>query len=260
MIRAGSPVSGTLLDAMSSASDSLCETALIELRDSTDDHLRKAATYALSRMPRPGSEAIATMKAILIKEPFEPTALYALGSFCKHLRDEGKTGEAAALGEYLVARLAQAREASDKIVALRAIENSSYEPAIKVLPAYFSDADEIVMSAAFKVLRPMKDPGVDSILIGYFKSRAPVAAKVAIMETVRARPASPKMATALVAAAGNTEAKVRYQVIAMLSEWLPKLPELRPMLERYALQDPDAGIRNRARDMLKSTVSSPGVR
>lgn len=251
-INSKSPYSGDLLDALGSASSTEAEAALIVLINSKDQDaaLKERTLQALARMPNPGDKAVAVMKDVLGRDPLNPRALYALGSYSRHFRDQGKRDAARELGEYLVARLDETPGPSGKVTVLRAIGNSGYVGALPAVKAYLAHKDEVVRAVALGSLRSMLDPSVDGILATQLASDSSADVQIAAIDAVRVRAPSDTLVAAVVAASGTTERRVRYRAVELMAEWLPRRADLRGRLEKVSREDPEPKIRERAKAVL----------
>ncbi len=129
-IRAQSPASSTLIDALGSSSSPAAQDALIELLASKtmDSKVRIRIMTALARTSNPGERAIAVLKSLLVDKPFSAQALFTLGTYSRRFRDQGKTEQAALLGDLLIERLHAAQNPSSVLTVLRAITAFATEP------------------------------------------------------------------------------------------------------------------------------------
>jgi hypothetical protein len=252
-IRAKSPASFVLMDALSSAGKTESEEALAALIDakSLDSAYRNHAAVALSRTPKPSNVSVRALKALLRAKPFDERGLYGLGTFARRLRDEGKASEAKALGEFLVAQLKQAQHPSALVRVLRSIANSGYSAALpRVLP-YVTDQRDPVRTAAVRALQSMQDPQVNGILATRLRDEASSTVRISILDAAQLREPSPVLADAV--ASVSTEAAdnhVRFRAVELMISWLPKRPDLRATLELIAKNDAEPKVRNRAQAAL----------
>ena len=256
MIKSKSPIAPLLIDALSSASNDGSEKALLGLldhnRQKSDENVQ--VLYALARTQRPSDTSIATMKSVLASDPFNVTALYALGSYSRRFRDDGETQRAAALGEYLVQKLSVAEGRTDTTTALRALQNSGDAKAVPAIRKYLNDPDKSIMAAAFRALGPMNVDGVDELLALRLKSDASSDTKLLMIEVAGARNPSDVLAAALASASTLPDPNVRYRAVEVLAKWLGRDASLRsglaPFLEKSSKTDPEPRIRALARAAL----------
>jgi len=250
VISAKPAMSSVLTDALGSASCPACEAALIAMLDSSDPERRSDALWALSRLTRPGDMAVSTMKSILAKDPYNVSALYALGSYSMRFREDGKAGKASELGQYLVSALSAAPDSMRRTFSLRALENAGFRDSLPVVSRYLNDPDEGVRRAAILALRSINDPAVDDILASYLKKETPTSCRVAIIEAAKARQPSKKVAAAIAATFSSSVVNVRYRSVELLAQWLPREPHLRSFLQKISVSDPDQRIRTLAKGAL----------
>jgi HEAT repeat protein len=198
-------------------------------------------------MPRPGKDAVAVMKSVLEKEPYNPRALYALGTYSRRFRDEGNSEMAVGLGEYLVEKLREATGPSGRLTALRAIGNSGYSAALPDVRGFTSDKDETTRVVAVRALQSMKDLAVDEILTSTMGSDTSFEVRISAIEAARVRDPTDKLLLAVVAACRHPEPRIRYRAVETLIRWLPRRPSLRPVLQKISQEDPEQRVRDLAR-------------
>ena len=131
-IHAHSPASKVLVEALGSASTDNAQSALRDLLDdkTIDAQLRSTATLALSRTSRPDEKSVELFRAMQARDPYDMQALYGLGTYASRFRDQGKTEQAAQIGDLLVERLRAAGTTNQLIISLRAVMNSGYAGAL----------------------------------------------------------------------------------------------------------------------------------
>lgn len=255
-IRAGSAATPALLDALGSASSPEAQDALIELMTSpsTNAKLRSRAGSVLVRTNAPTDRAIGALKALLVKEPFNPKALYGLGTFSRRLRDTGDEKRAGELGEFLVTKLAAASTVSSIITMLRSIANSGYAGALPKVMPLLTDKREQVRVDAVRSLQSMKDPRVDGLIAGRVTSDASSAVRISGIQAAQVREPTDSLVRGLLAATSAGDPHVRYRAVEVLLRWAPRRPELKAELERLAASDQERRIRER----ISSGLASPG--
>ena len=252
-IHAKSPAAPALMDALSSAGSEPAQEALAKLTEAPDlgAELQSRAAVALSRTPTPSPASVRSLKALLRGDPFDIRGLYGLGTFARRLRDEGKTAESDALGEFLVAKLGQAKNPTDKVTALRSIANSGYAKALARILPYLSDDSEKMRSAAVRALQSMRDPRVDGLLAARLHDDGSNVVRLSALDAVQLREPSPVLTDAVVAAGTQaTDTHLRFRAVEVMIRWLPQQPTLRATLEVVAKNDAEPKIRNRAQAAL----------
>ncbi len=252
-VRAGSPVSGVLIDALGSASTPASERALVELMQSTtlNPSLRKRAGSSLVRAPRPDPVAIDGLKVVLAKDPFNPKALFGIGTYARRLRDAGNPGAAKELGELLLARLKLAGGPSSLVTVLRAIANSGYAPALAQVTPYLDDPRDGVRGAAVRALQSMQDTKADELIASRLESDPSNDVRISAIEAAHVREPNDLLAHALASSATDaTDPHVRYRAVELMAQWFPLRSDFRPTLERVAASDAEERIRERAKAAL----------
>jgi hypothetical protein len=252
-IRAKSPASPVLLDALGSASTPATQRALIELAQAktVDAETRSRAATALAGSSNPDAQSIAALKAMLVDEPFKGKALFGLGTYSRRLRDAGQADLARDIGEFLVDRLRQAKSAAAQVMVLRAIANSGYEGALPLVVPYLSNDDEQVKVAAVRALQSMHDPKVDEILASVLNEDALSSVRLAALESSAVRQPNEPFAHALAGVAANEpDAHVRYRAVELMIQWMSARPQLRTTLEQIATSDEEGQVRERAKAAL----------
>ncbi len=248
-----SPAARSLMDALSSSGSDAAQEALVTLTEtkSVGDDTRDYAAIALSRTATPSLSSIRAFKALLRADPFGRPGLYGLGTFARRLRDEGKASEANKLGEFLVARLKQAKNDTDLVTVLRSIANSGYAPGLRSVTPYLADDRDKVRSAAVRALQSMRDPQVDGIIASRLKEDASSVVRLSALDAARVREPSPVLTEALANVATEAaDTHVRFRAVELMISWLPRSPALRATLELVAKNDAEPKVRNRAQAAL----------
>jgi hypothetical protein len=249
-IRARSPAASVLISALGSASNPAAERALLELSRSKSigDDLKSHVINALGQTRRPSVLAVEGLKAMLAEDPFSPRVLYGLGTYARHLRDQGKTEEAVAIGELLLARLQAASTSSSLITVLRAIANSGYRPALAKLMPHLEDPRHLVRAAAVRAVQSMPGSEPEDVIASRLQHDTSVEVRLSAIAAARARAPSDQLVRALVDAATSADSPhVRYGAVETMCAWLAKRPDLRGSLLRVANGDQEVRIRQRTR-------------
>lgn len=248
-VHAKSPAAVLLLDALSSSGTTAAQDALASLTEAKDldGALRNHAYVALTRTPIPSNGSVLALKALLRRKPFDERGLYGLGTFARRLRDEGKTQQSNAIGEFLLARLKEAKDDMYVVRVLRSIANSGYTRALPRVIPYLTDEREKVRGGAVRALQSMQDPQIDGILATRLRDDESSVVRLAVVDAAQVREASPVLADAM--ASVSTEAAdshVRFRAVELMIRWLPQRPGLRATLELIAKNDAEPKVRNRA--------------
>jgi hypothetical protein len=252
-IRRRSAAAPMLIAALGSASSAEAQAALVRLTNSQDlsDDLRRRASLALVRTPRPNEASVEALLKQLNSSAFDESSLYGLGTFSRRMRDEGKLKESRELGELILAELGTAKTDHDKIIVLGAIANAGYTPALpRVLP-YLSNPNEDLHSAGVTALRSMQDPTVDQLIASQLGGDASAKVQLAALDVVRVRQPSDVLVHALAeAATAALNPQVRYHAVGLIVAWLGRRPDLRSALQQVATKDTEPRIRDRAQAAL----------
>jgi HEAT repeat protein len=252
-IVANSPLAPTLISALGSAATERAQGALRQLisAEKLDPELRSRALLALTRTPRPHAQAVEELKSLLADARFGNAAVYGLGTYARHFRDAGDSEAARAIGELLAERLERAQTASAQIVVLGAIANSGYGAALPRVVPFLANGSDAVRAAAVRALRSMGETKVDDLLAARLESDPSSTVRLAAIEAIRVRQPSDVLAAGVGRAATlAVDAHVRYRAVELMAQWLPRRPELRPVLEQVARTDVEGRLRSRAQAAL----------
>jgi hypothetical protein len=253
-IRAKSPASTVLIDALGSASSTESQAALAELLSSRslDSAMRSQVLLALSRTPRPGDGSVDALKATLSGDAFNAQALYGLGTYSRLLRDSEQTERANEIGEFLLDRFKLIKGPSQLMALLGAITNSGYAPALARINMYLApEQPEAVRVAAVRALQSMQTPEVDEILASHVESDGSSEVRISAMASAKVREPTDVLARALgMAVTRAQDARVRYRAVEVIAAWMQTRGELRGTLEQVAATDTEERVRNRAKAAL----------
>jgi hypothetical protein len=248
-VSAKSPASALLVAALGSASTEASQKALIRLIHARDEdpQIVMHASMALIRVPRPEPVAVTELESRLSTRPYDTTALYGLGTYCRRFRDAGKTADMQSVGDLLTRQLDAATTRPTRIHTLLAIANSGYAAALPKVAPFLADTEEDVRAAAVEALQSMRGPNVDELIAAKIREDTSATVRIRAMEAARVRQPSDALAGALVnAATSSDDAHVRYSAIDLMISWLPRWPAFRPTLAQVATNDGEARIRERA--------------
>jgi hypothetical protein len=248
-VRAGSPLANHLIDALGSAATPEAHRTLgkLALEPKLDVEHRGRAVFALARTTRPSDAAVSALKGVLEREPFNTGALYGLGTYSRWYRDAGDATRAAALGEFLVARLPRARGPMSLGDSLRALANAGYAAALPRVMPYLDDERDEVRAAAVRALQAMPDARVDGIIAARLRTDASPDVRLAAIEAAKLRSASDTLAAALADQSVHAEdSHVRFRAVELMADWLATRPSFRATLEQVANNDAEPKIRERA--------------
>jgi hypothetical protein len=251
-IRGGARGSNTLIDALGSSSSSEAQHALIGLTSANGDaKVTARARRALMRVQRPTDEAIAALRGVLEKKPFDQSALYGIGSYSRRLRDQGEQSKAKALGDLLLEKLRAAPSEAALLTTLGALTNAGYAEALGPLRAYLTSEREPVRAAAVRAFQSIKDPAVEGLLVSSLTTDKASDVRISAIDAAQVREPSKVLSDGLASAAlGDAEPRVRYRATELMIQWLRRRPELRSTLEAVASKDTEPKVRDRAKSAL----------
>jgi hypothetical protein len=194
---------------------------------------------------------VAVLEAMLEDDPFNATALLGLGTYARHLRDEGKAEAAAAIGQLLVETLGRAKRPLERMHSLQAIANSGYAPALPAVLPFLRAPEETERANAVRAIQSMRDPSVDALIASPLASDPATNVRLSAIEAARVREPSDVLAHALESAATDApDAHVRYRAVELVVQWMKQRPDFRATLERVARTDQEATVRDRAKAAL----------
>lgn len=251
-VRAKSPASDALLDALGSAGSAEAQKALISfVKDSsTTKMVRARAMLSLSRTQNPSPESVQTLLSLASDEQLGTQALYGIGNYARAFASEGKVKDADALGKVLLRRLESAQSEMKLIEALRALANSGFDPAFDKVKSYLKDPREQVRVDAVAALALMSIPEVNATLVERLTLDSARKVRLAALEAIGARTANDVLVAGLEANVASDDPHVRYRAVEIMIRWLPKRKELRASVERVAKNDTEQQIRELAKAAL----------
>ncbi|HEY3494394.1 MAG TPA: hypothetical protein VGK73_06900 [Polyangiaceae bacterium] len=251
-VRKKADAGSELIDALSSAGTPAAQDALIELADDPKlgDTTRRSAAFALSRTTAATPNAVSALERYLRVPALRVHALYALGTICRRLREEGAKDRADRIVETLLAALKEAKTPAEQVDALRSIANSGHPGAFEPVKPYFTASNAKVRVAAVDAIRLMPGAEADTV-IAKSLTDGPAEVQVAAIEAVAVREPSNTLASALTAA-GNAIEKVatRLKLVQVIERWLEQRPELLTELQRLSTSDPAPVVQEAAKAAL----------
>jgi hypothetical protein len=252
-IRAKSPSSTLLMQAMSSSGSPTAQAALVDLlHGSNDPTFKNVVIAALSRTPTPTDATVRTFEDLLKSDPFGEQGLLGLGTFSRRLRDAGQDAPASRIGDLLVGKLAAAKTDSTLLTALRALTNAGYDAALPKLAPFTSDRRDEIRAAAVRAMQSMRLAEVDGLLAQQMKSDIPAPVVRAALQAAKVRQPSDALTSAVEGVASSApDPHVRYRAVEVLAEWLPRRPDVRGALDQVARADQEARVRELARSTLQ---------
>ncbi len=190
------------------------------------------------------------MHSVLLLDPYNERAIYALGSYARLFRNEGDTRTATALGEELVAKLLAATGRTATVVSLRGIANSGYDGALGHLRPFLFSSDEGVRGTATRALQSMRAPRVDELIATKITTDKSPIVQIAALDAANVRSPNDTLVAAVLKAAVDSEPRVRFRSVDVIDRWLPVRPELSRTLATVAQADAEPRVRERAAAIL----------
>jgi Lipoprotein amino terminal region len=260
-IRAHSPASHALSDALSSAGTPEAQQALVALSNDAKLELRvrRTAAFSLTRTDPATPDTVRSLEAhVGSVDPLRVYALFGLGTIARRLRDRGLTERSEAIVSGLEQDLKQAATPPERVEVLRAIANSGAASAFNEIKPYLQATEVPVQAAAVDALRLMARPEVDGIIAAML-AHSDTTLQGAALNALSVREPSVVLVAALTEVAKSaTNPALRIRAVRVMGRWLPQRPELRSNLEALAQSDSLDQIRDEARKALGSSPHQAG--
>ena len=251
-IKAKSPASDALIDALGSAGTEPAQDMLIALVQDRKNAelLRSRALLSLSRTENPTPASVQCLLTLAHDESLGTEALYGVGNYTRAFAMAGKQRAAETLGAFLIRRLDAAKSEIRIIEALRALANSGFTPAFPKVSPYLKDQREQVRVDAVQALALMTAPEIDATLVERLSFDEAKKVRLAALEAMGGRAPSDALVNGLRENVTADDPHVRYRAVELLIRWLPKRPELRESVQRIAQNDSEDKIRELAKAAL----------
>ncbi|MBN2192597.1 MAG: hypothetical protein JW751_07245 [Polyangiaceae bacterium] len=165
-VRGRSVATRRLLEALGAAGSPRAQEALASLALDRKQAVstRELAAHSLVRSPRPTEASVRALEAMLTDERLRQYGLLGLGTYCRELRAGGNPAAADAIARHLGEVLAAATSRTERVLALRAVENSGHEALLERVRPLLTDADPTLRGAAVEALRLMRAVEIDSLI------------------------------------------------------------------------------------------------
>lgn len=250
LVRARSPISDTLLDALAMAStkQSLDSVGALALDASMPEAVRLRAAGSFIRAHDPGQYALELAVKMVDQPLLRENALYGIGSFVRQLRDRGDKVVADAGAKVLAQQLKTSATPSDRATVLLAISNSGSAELFDAAVGYQQDPNSTVRQAAIQAIRLMPQPEVETQLREVLgrKDRGDV---LAALHALGRRPQATRESVDRVEgiARRDPSGEIRREAVLVLSLWSRTWPALVPVLADIREHDTDARVRDVAK-------------
>jgi hypothetical protein len=240
---------GVLLDALGAAGTDPAQAALVRFATNAKarDELRARAAMSLIRTERAAPATIDALVMLADDPKLSTYGLYGLGTAARRLRDQAAVALADRAATFLVRRLDEAKSDSERIHVLRGIANSGYNGALPSVRPLLTHRSGTIRAAAVESLRLMTDPSVEPLILEHLDRSSDSSLRRAALNAIKVREPSSALivgVTRFVRTSSDPYARMR--AVELLSRWLPKHPELKPVLEEVAAREERSRIREAA--------------
>ncbi len=250
LVRARSPITNTLIDAlgMASTAQSLESLSALALDTSLQSPVRLRAVGSFIRAQQPGQTAF-ELAVKMLKEPLlRENALYGIGSFVRQLRERGEPVLADAGVQVLAQQLKSSATAGDRATTLMAISNSGSPELYDAAVAYQADSDSSVRQAAIQAIRLMPQAEAETRLREVLgrKERGDV---LAALHALGRRPHASRESVDRVESIARRDPspELRREAVLVLGFWSQTWPALVPVLAEIQASDTDQRVREVAK-------------
>jgi hypothetical protein len=252
LVRNGSPIRDTLLDALAMASTSQTIEALgnVAFDKALPAPRRVRAAGALIRAKEPTENALELAVKMTGDPLLRDNGLYGLGSFVRQLREQNKPALANTGTQVLAQQLKLAKSPSELSTVLLAISNSGSAELFQPAAAYQKDTNASVRRAAIQAIRLMPQPEVEERLRAVLDSKERDEV-VAALHSLGRRPKVSRETVDRVEtlAKKDPSAEVRREAALALGLWSQLWPEVVKVLADLREHDPDARVRDVAKPL-----------
>jgi hypothetical protein len=253
-IRQDSPAARQLMAALVNADRS---SGLIGFARDTTLPLprRRSVVGALLRSEHPSEAACELLLSLLGDEAFVEHSRYGLGTFARHLREQGEVARAEQLVQPLLTELASTQDERRRLTLLRGLANAGSHAALTAVRGDLVSDSAVLREAAIYALALVPGPEVDAV----YSQRLGIEPENAILELILSsvaqhRPPSAELVRAMQGVLQDQARSAHWQsTLKALSVWQAEVPAARELLQRIARSHQDASLRAAA----QATVSEP---
>lgn len=250
-VRAGSPLSGTLIEALRDAGSAEAQALLRELvtLPTLDDARRMLAARSLSHVEVPTPETVAALERLQTDEKLGMQATYGLGSNIYRLQktDPSRAGSLLAA---LERRLFAAVTDRERTMLLTALGNAGHPDSLESIRRFVEHGSIEVRAAAAQALRRIPGETADGLL-AKLSEDPDENIRFSAMDAISERSASPVLEHRVAAMAlGEPDFRTRVQAVRTAVDWLETTPGLASTLELVSNRDESEDIRRTARTAL----------
>jgi HEAT repeat protein len=250
-VRAGSPLSETLIEALRDAGSAEAQAVLRELvtLPSLDEARRMLAARALSHVEVPTPETVAALTQLQTDDTLGLQATYGLGSNIYRLQ-KTDPARASSLLAALERRLFAAATDHERATLLTALGNAGHPDALGSIRWFVEDGSVEVRAAAAQALRRIPGETADGLLVTLSKD-ANEHVRFRAIDAISERSPSPMLEHRVAAMAlGEPAFRTRVRAVRLAVDWLKASPGLASTLELVSNRDESADLRRAARAAL----------
>jgi hypothetical protein len=237
-----------LIDALAAAETTAAQRALLQLADSATaaPEARDRASSGLGRLQHPSVEVVqALIRWTSEDSPRGTAAIYGLGTLARQLRERGQAPQALQAARALAEGLERSGTLVRKVHFLRGIANSGAESLFTRVQPMLEHSDPILRGAAVEAVRLMPGPEADRVIAERLQREVDYSALRAAVNAAKTRAPSSLLAAALADLTARTpDSQARYRAVLILSDWLPRVPEIGGTLRSVASSDPSPDVRS----------------
>jgi HEAT repeat protein len=250
-VRAGSPLSGALIEALRDAGSAEAQALLRDLvtLPTLDDVRHMQAAQALSHVEVPTPETVAALERLQADDKLGVQATYGLGSNIYRLQktDPSRAGSLLAA---LERRLSAAMTDRERTTLLTTLGNAGHPASLGSISRFVEHGSIEVRVAAAQALRRIPEETADDLLVKLSED-PDENVRFSAMDAISERSASPVLEHRVAAMAlGEPDFKTRVQAVRTAVDWLETTPGLASTLELVSNRDDSEDIRRTARTAL----------
>src|SRR5262249_6926773 len=243
-VRAGSPLSGTLIEALRDVGSAEAQAVLRELvtLPNLDNARRMLAARSLSHVELPTPETVAVLTQLQADDKLGVQATYGLGSNIYRLQKTDPS-RASLLLASLQRQLSAAVTDQERTMLLTALGNAGHPDSLESIRRFVEDGSVGVRAAAAQALRRIPGETADSLLVKLSEDPEENV-RFSAIDAISERSPSPVLEHRVAAMALNEPTfRTRVQAVRTAVDWLKTIPGLTSTLEMVSNRDESEDIR-----------------
>jgi hypothetical protein len=237
-----------LIDALGAAESETAQHALLRLAESTTapQSIRERASNGLGRLKHPSAEVVhALIRWTGEDSPRGTAAIYALGTLARQVRERGQTQLVLQAARALAEGLGRSDSTIRRVHFLRGIANSGDVSLLSSVRPLLEHSEPSIRGAAVEAVRLMPGAEADRVIAERLQREGDYSALRAAVNATKTRLPSAFLAAALADLTGRTQdSQARYRAVLVLTDWLPRVPEIGETLRSVASSDPSPDVRS----------------